>query len=57
MDGTGPKGRGPLTGRKLGNCEGAAPRRGLGFFRFARGRKNQTNENFPRNRRFLNRNN
>jgi len=31
LDGTGPAGKGKLTGRQLGNCEGAFPRgRGLG---------------------------
>jgi hypothetical protein len=30
-DGTGPEGKGPRTGRQMGNCEGAVPAgRGLG---------------------------
>jgi hypothetical protein len=29
LDGTGPEGKGPKTGRQLGKCEGAEPR-GLG---------------------------
>ena len=29
-DGTGPQGRGPLTGRGLGNCQGAGSRQGFG---------------------------
>jgi hypothetical protein len=28
-DGTGPEGKGPRTGRQLGNCEGATPAKGL----------------------------
>ena len=36
-DGTGPEGKGPRTGRQMGNCEGAAGRglgpRGLGLRR------------------------
>ena len=31
MDGTGPEGKGPLTGRKKGNCEGAITPRGRGL--------------------------
>ena len=30
FDGTGPTGRGPMTGRGLGKCVGQRPRRGLG---------------------------
>ncbi len=29
-DGTGPEGKGPKTGRQMGNCNGAEPQRGLG---------------------------
>ena len=29
-DGTGPEGKGPKTGRQLGNCEGAEPQPGFG---------------------------
>jgi len=53
QDGTGPEGKGPLTGRRMGNCEQATPRRGLGFFRF--GRKNP--RNFQRKTDFNNNNN
>ncbi|MBD3208848.1 DUF5320 domain-containing protein [Candidatus Woesearchaeota archaeon] len=36
-DGTGPQGKGPRTGRQLGNCSGARPRgRGFGSGRGAR---------------------
>jgi len=42
LDGTGPKGRGPRTGRGLGNCKSAKsvkrPGRGLGR---GQGRKNR----------------
>ena len=40
-DGTGPEGKGPKTGRQMGNCEGAVPQagRGLGLgFRRGMGR-------------------
>jgi len=38
-DGTGPTGKGPLTGRKMGKCEGAEPQgRGCGMGR-GRGRR------------------
>lgn len=29
-DGTGPEGKGPKTGRQMGNCEGAEPTVGYG---------------------------
>ena len=32
-DGTGPEGKGPKTGRQLGNCEGANPTSGDRKFR------------------------
>ena len=33
-DGTGPEGKGPKTGRQMGNCEGArSAGRGLGLYR------------------------
>ncbi|MDD3263524.1 MAG: DUF5320 domain-containing protein [Candidatus Nanoarchaeia archaeon] len=53
FDGTGPEGKGPLTGRKMGNCDGLPEKRGLGFFRF--GIRN--NRNSPRRANFLNNNN
>ena len=31
QDGTGPEGKGPKTGRKLGKCEGAEPAPGQGI--------------------------
>lgn len=41
MDGTGPQGKGPKTGRELGECQDANPRvgrgRGMGFGGFGRG--------------------
>lgn len=38
MDGTGPDGKGPLTGRGLGRCGDGLPRRGAGLRRgFGRG--------------------
>ncbi len=41
-DGTGPNGKGPLTGRKLGKCEGAEPQ---GFGRgCGRGRGRRFNQ-------------
>ena len=30
-DGTGPEGKGPKTGRQMGNCEGAEPLAGIGL--------------------------
>lgn len=30
LDGTGPQGKGPMTGRATGNCPGAFPRMGMG---------------------------
>jgi len=30
-DGTGPRGKGPKTGRQLGTCEDAKPIQGLGY--------------------------
>jgi hypothetical protein len=59
MNGKGPQGEGPLTGRKMGNCEGAnkdnenfgrgAGRgRGRGFFGrgfFGRNRRNNSSDN------------
>lgn len=43
MDRTGPEGKGPMTGRKMGKCEGASPQqqgfgRGFGMGR-GRGRR------------------
>lgn len=32
-DGTGPEGKGPRTGRELGDCTDTKPRRGFGFGR------------------------
>ncbi len=29
-DGTGPEGKGPKTGRQMGNCEGAVSQKGFG---------------------------
>ena len=37
-DGTGPEGKGPKTGRQMGNCKGAEPQPGFGPERgFGRG--------------------
>ncbi len=30
MDGTGPEGKGPKTGRQMGKCKGAEPQQGFG---------------------------
>ncbi len=35
-DGTGPEGKGPRTGRQMGNCEGAEPREITKRFFFGR---------------------
>ena len=50
-DGTGPEGKGPKTGRQMGDCEGAKPQEGFpkrfGFGRRPRGAgrgRNQKNE-------------
>jgi len=37
-DGTGPEGKGPKTGRQMGNCKDTLPKRGLGR---GRGRNSQ----------------
>jgi len=37
-DKTGPQGKGPKTGRQLGNCEGAKPVQGRGMGPSGRGR-------------------
>jgi hypothetical protein len=43
LNGIGPDGQGPMTGRAMGNCDGATPRfpkrRGFGLRRFFGGRK------------------
>ncbi len=56
LDGTGPMGEGPMTGRGLGRCSGSAPRgfgfrpirgRGLGFRRgFGLGFRRRAFDNF-----------
>ena len=45
-DGTGPEGKGPRTGRQMGNCEGAEPVAGRG-----QGFGNGRNSGRGRNRR------
>ncbi|MCJ7450156.1 MAG: DUF5320 domain-containing protein [Candidatus Nanohaloarchaeota archaeon QJJ-9] len=64
LDGTGPRGRGPLTGRGLGPCgrgraRSRAPKRGFAFRRGGRfgraplrGRNDYAYRNKPRNTRF-----
>ena len=46
-DGTGPEGKGPKTGRQMGNCKDAKPQQGLG-----RGRNLDRNRGLGRGRGF-----
>lgn len=43
-DRTGPEGKGPRTGRGMGNCEGAEPQQGYGRCQGRRCRRNNLSE-------------